>query len=416
MTFESIKSFLKKVGPLAGLPPEEWQQLEKPDRVLKAELRVGGKKYPAYRVQYNQARGPYKGGIRFHPQVSQDEVVSLAFWMTLKTAVADLPFGGGKGGVQVDPKRLSLREIEELSRAYIRAFYKYLGPQQDIPAPDVYTTPQIMAWMRNEYEKLTGKPAPGVITGKPPEYGGSLVRDIATALGGVYVLEEVLRKVPLKGKRIAIQGFGNAGMNIAKLLYGRGYTVVAISDSKGGGYNQDGLDPKKAEEIKKGGGMLGCYCLGTVCQLEQIPLDGPCRHVSNEELLELPVDILIPAALENVIHSGNAAKIKATIILELANGPVTPEAAEILHKKRVIVVPDVLANAGGVAVSYFEWVQNNLGEQWSKQEVKQKLQQKMSKAFEQVWEEYIQLKRYDLRTAAYIVALKKIAAARKSKQ
>src|SRR3989344_2775237 len=203
--------FLEKIALLARLSVKERKLLSTPDHVWKAVLTVNGKKYPAYRIQFNNARGPYKGGVRYHPEVTEEEVTDLAFWMTLKTAVADLPFGGGKGGVQVDPKRLSLREIEELSRAYIRAFYKYLGPQQDIPAPDVYTTPQIMAWMRNEYEKLTGKPAPGVITGKPPEYGGSLVRDIATALGGVYVLEEVLRKVPLKGKRIAIQGFGNAG-------------------------------------------------------------------------------------------------------------------------------------------------------------------------------------------------------------
>src|SRR3989344_888897 len=241
MSFTHVIQFLEKIAPLANLSKKEVRLLETPDRILKSDLVVNGKKYPAYRVQFNNARGPYKGGIRYHPEVSEDEVKSLAFWMTIKTAVTDLPFGGGKGGVAVDPKRLSKKELEELSREYVRAFYKNLGPDTDIPAPDVYTTPEIMGWMLDEYQKLTGKKAPAFITGKPLELGGSKVRDIATALGGVYILEEAVKKVGLKDKTVAIQGFGNAGMNMAKLLAEEGYVIVAVSDSKGGIYDSAGL-------------------------------------------------------------------------------------------------------------------------------------------------------------------------------
>jgi glutamate dehydrogenase/leucine dehydrogenase len=331
-----FETFLKKIAEIAGLSDEEVKKLSTPNHVWEAELEVSGKKYPAYRVQFNNNRGPYKGGIRFHPEVDKQEVTDLSFWMTLKTAIADLPLGGGKGGVTVNPKELSKQEVEELSRAYIRAFHKHLGPQKDIPAPDVYTNPQIMAWMREEYEKIVGYDAPGVITGKPLDKGGSLVRDIATALGGVYILEEAVKKIGLTSKKVAIQGFGNAGSNVAKLLHGLGYTIVAVSDSKGGVYSEEGIVPEKAEEIKKAGGMLGCYCLGSVCSLEEMPKEGPCRVITNEELLELPVDILIPSALSEVINAKNAAKVQAKIVLELANGPTTNEADEILHKKKML--------------------------------------------------------------------------------
>ncbi len=406
----SFKIFLQKIALLANLSPAEMHRMETPDHIHRATLVVSGKEYPAWRVQFNNARGPYKGGIRFHPQVSEEEVTNLSFWMTLKTAVADIPLGGAKGGVRVNPKELTLSEVEELSRAYIRAFYKVIGPAQDIPAPDVYTTPQIMSWMRDEYEQLVGHPAPGVITGKPLEQGGSLVRDIATALGGVYVLEQALEKLGLAGKRVAIQGFGNAGMNAAKLLAKRGYTIVAISDSKGGVYNEEGIDPEKAEEIKQAGGMLGCYCLGKVCRAEDIPQNGSCRYVSNEELLELDVDILIPAALEGVIHKGNAGKIKAPLVLELANGPTTAEADDILFQKNILVLPDILANAGGVTVSYFEWVQNNSNTSWNEQTVNAKLKEKMVSAFAQLWERY-DGSGHDFRTITYIHALRKVLAA-----
>ncbi len=400
MSFSEVTAFLKKIAPLARLSKEEMVKLETADRILRAELMVNGKKYPAYRVQFNNARGPYKGGIRYHPEVSEDEVTSLAFWMSLKTAVTDLPLGGGKGGVTVDPKKLSKKELEELSRAYVRAFYKNLGPDTDIPAPDVYTTPEIMGWMLDEYQKLVGKKAPAFITGKPLELGGSKVRDIATALGGVYVLEEAVKKTGLKDKKVAIQGFGNAGMNMAQLLAERGYTIVAVSDSKGGIYDQKGLNIKEVIAVKESKGSVVEY--------------RNAKKISNEELLESESSILIPSALSGVITEKNANNIKAKIIVELANGPTTPEADEMLFKKKVLVLPDILANAGGVTVSYFEWVQNKKNESWNEQEVKKKLQEKMISAFQQIWKEFSDEKK-SFRTAAYVLALKKIVAAEKNK-
>lgn len=400
MSFASVIQFLEKIAPLANLSKKDIRKLETPDKVLKAELTVNGKKYPAYRVQFNNARGPYKGGIRYHPEVSGDEITSLAFWMTIKTAVTDLPFGGGKGGVTVDPKKLSKKELEELSRAYVRAFYKNLGPDTDIPAPDVYTTPEIMGWMLDEYQKLIRKKAPAFITGKPLVLGGSKVRDIATALGGVYVLEEALKKTGLKEKKVAIQGFGNVGMNMAQLLAERKYTIVAVSDSKGGIYDPKGLDIKGVIKAKETTGTVTEYAKAT--------------KISNEELLESDCSILIPSALSGVITKEIAPRIKAKMVLELANGPTTPEAEEILSARDVLVLPDILANAGGVTVSYFEWLQNKKNESWSEQEVKKKLQEKMFSAFQQIWKEFSDGKN-SFRTAAYVLALKKIVAAQKIK-
>lgn len=401
MSFSEVKKFLEKIAPLAKLSKKEITALETPNKILKAELTVNGKKYPAFRVQFNNARGPYKGGIRYHPEVSEDEVKSLAFWMTIKTAVTDLPFGGGKGGVMVDPKKLSKKDLEELSRAYVRAFYKNLGPDTDIPAPDVYTTPEIMGWMLDEFQKLTGKKAPAFITGKPLELGGSKVRDIATALGGVYVLEEAVKKLGLKEKKVAIQGFGNAGMNMALLLSEKKYTIVAISDSKGAVYDPKGLNVQEVIKAKNSTGSVTGY--------------QKAQKISNEELLESNCSILIPSALSGVITTGNAQKIKAKIVLELANGPTTPEADEILSTRKVLVLPDILANAGGVTVSYFEWVQNKKKKSWSEQEVKKKLQEKMISAFSQIWKEFSDGKK-SFRTAAYVLALKKIVAAEKNKR
>ncbi|MBI2667073.1 Glu/Leu/Phe/Val dehydrogenase [Candidatus Woesearchaeota archaeon] len=401
MSFNQVTTFLKKIAPLAELSKEQLQKLQTPDRVLASHLTVSGKKYPAWRVQFNNARGPYKGGIRFHPEVNEDEVTSLAFWMSIKTAVADLPFGGGKGGVQVDPKKLSAKELEELSRAYIRAFYQHLGPDTDVPAPDVYTTPEIMAWMLDEYEKLTHTKAPAMITGKPIEKGGSLVRDIATALGGVYILEEAVNKLNLSEKKVAlkvalkvaIQGFGNAGRTMARLLHERGYSVVAVSDSQGGIFAEKGLPIEEVEKIKDEKGSVIFF---------------PAKKITNEELLTLPVDIIIPAALSEVITKDNAAYIKAKIVLELANGPTTPEADEILYKKNILVLPDVLANAGGVSVSYFEWLQNKKNEHWSAEKVNEELQKKMVKAFNLIWNEYEKSKNINFRTVTYVQAIKKI--------
>ena len=374
------------------------------------------KEFTGFRSQYNNARGPYKGGIRYHPNVSEDEVKALSFWMAVKCATVGIPLGGGKGGIIVNPKELSQGELERLSRGYVQALYQHLGPDKDVPAPDVYTNAQIMAWMLDEYEKLVGHHAPGMITGKPLSLGGSKGRNIATAQGGVYVLQELMKKLGKNPKKttVAVQGFGNAGATAAKILYKLGYKIVAISDSQGGVYNEDGIDPDKAEEIKNAGGILGCYCVGTVCTLEQIKGDGPCRGVSNEELLELNVDVLVPAALENQITVANAKQIKAQVILELANGPTTPEADEILNKKGVLIVPDILANAGGVTVSYFEQVQNAMNYYWEETEVLDKMKKIMVDSFEAVWETK---EKYNIpmRTAAFVLAVERIAQAMKER-
>lgn len=396
MTFEHINHFLEKIAPLANLTPNDIKVLTTPNNVLQAELVVNGKTYPTYRVQFNNARGPYKGGIRYHQNVNLDEVQSLAFWMGVKTAVADVPFGGGKGGITVDPKQLSNEELEELSRAYVRAFYPHFGPTKDVPAPDVNTNGKIMSWMLDEFEKIKVEKQPGFITGKPLELGGSKVRDIATALGGMYVLLEAVNKLGLKEKTVAIQGFGNAGMNMAKLLAKEGYSVVAVSDSQGGIYSVQGLNVEGVVKVKEESGSVINY-LGA-------------NKISNEEILELPIAVLIPSALEGVITERNAAQIKAKIVLELANGPTTPEADEILHKNKILVLPDVLSNSGGVTVSYFEWVQNNYGYYWDEQTVKQRLKEKMVIAFTKIWEKYKEGSQ-DFRTCTYVLALQKIAEA-----
>jgi len=398
MTFATITEFLDKIAPLADLNAKELELLKTPNNVLQAELEVNGKKYPAYRVQFNNARGPYKGGIRYHPEVNLDEVKSLAFWMTLKTAVADIPMGGSKGGINVDPHHLSAEELQELSRAWIRAFADHLGAQIDIPAPDVYTTPQIMAWMMDEFEKIKGYQVPGVITGKPLEVGGSLVRDIATALGGVYILEAASAKLGLAEKTVAIQGFGNAGMNAALLLNDLGYKIVAVSDSQGGIYNQDGLDVKEVIRVKK--------------ETKSVVNYPSAEKITNEELLTCRCSILIPSALSGVLTVTNADLVKAKVVLELANGPTTPQADRILHGKNVLVLPDILANSGGVTVSYFEWVQNNYGLYWHADKVKDRLKEKMLAAFNQLWDAY-SANEHDFRTNTYIHAIKKVLTAEK---
>lgn len=415
--FQNALVQLEVAAKILELSPEAVRALSTPDRIHQAQIAVklddgSEKTFSAFRSQYNDALGPYKGGIRFHPNVSEDEVKALSFWMMVKCAAVGLPLGGGKGGVIVNPKELSSSEIERLSRAYMQAFYKYLGPTKDVPAPDVYTTPEIMGWMLDEYEKLTGAHAPGMITGKPLALGGSRGRGSATAQGGVFVLEELMNKLGKKPEEttVAIQGFGNAGSFMAKILHGLGYKIVAVSDSQGGVYNEDGIDPQKAEKLKKAGGQLGCYCVGTVCTLEQMPSVGPCRAISNAELLELAVDVLVPAALENQITAENAPRIKAKIIAELANGPTTPEADEILFEKGILVIPDVLTNAGGVTVSYFEQVQNAANYYWSEAEVLEKLKKIMVESFHSVWatKEKYHIK---MRTAAFVLALERVVAA-----
>jgi glutamate dehydrogenase len=417
--FDNALAQLNKAAQILELDSSVLEKLKIPNHVHKATLKLvmddgSFRELQAYRSQHNNARGPYKGGIRFHPNVTEDEVKALSLWMTMKCATVGIPLGGGKGGIIVNPKELSEKEVEKLSRAYVGAFYKFLGSKKDSPAPDVYTTPQIMAWMLDEYEKLAGVKDPGMITGKPIENGGSEGRSFSTAQGGVYILEEAVKKVGKKPSEttVGIQGFGNAGSHMAKLLHGLGYKIVAVSDSKGGVYNEEGLVPEKVDKIKKAGGMLGCYCVGTVCSLEEIKTEGPCRGVSNEELLELPIDVLVPAALENQITAQNAEKVQAKVVIELANGPTTPEADEILFKKDVLVVPDILANAGGVTVSYFEMDQNEKGEHWSEPEVLNKLEKIMRESFRAVWE-VKEKHNIDMRTAAFVLAVGRVVEAMK---
>lgn len=399
--FSVAKKQLEDVVKIIKLERTIHNILVEPERIIQVELPVKmdngeEKSFKAYRVQHNSALGPTKGGIRYHPDVNLDEVKALAMWMTWKCAIAGLPYGGAKGGVTLDPKKLSKKELERLSREYIKAIKNYIGPDKDIPAPDVYTNAQVMAWMLDEYEKQTGKHCPGVITGKPIELGGSLGREEATAQGGVFVLEEAMKTFGLKEKTVAIQGMGNVGGNTAKILHKKGFKIVGVSDSKGGVYDEKGLDVKKVLEHKEKTSSV-------------INFSGS-RNISNEELLELPVAILIPAALENQITKENAENVKAKIILELANGPTTPEADKILFKKEVFVVPDVLANAGGVVVSYFEWVQNNEGYYWKLEEVNEKLKKIMTKSFNSVYETSQRYKT-DMRTAALILAVERVAQA-----
>lgn len=413
--FESAMKQLDKAAKLINLDENTHRVLQSPDRFVQVAIPVkmdSGevKVFVGFRSQYNNALGVYKGGIRYHQGVTVDEVKALSFWMAIKCATVNIPMGGGKGGIILNPKELSVGELERLSRGYIKKMWPILGSDKDVPAPDVYTTPQIMAWMRDEFEKLVGHADPGMITGKPLEHGGSEGRSFSTAQGGVYCVGSLAKKMNFvpENTRVAIQGFGNAGSYMAKILYKLGYKIVAISDSRGGVYNEDGIDPAKAEDIKKAGGVLGCYCVGVVCPVEQIKIDGPCRGITNEEILELDVDILVPAALENVITSENAGKVRAKSIVELANGPTTPDADEILKASGIVVVPDVLANAGGVTVSYFEWDQNVKGEHWTEEEVLKKLEPIIVNAFDDIWktkEKYS----VDMRTAAFALAVKRIA-------
>lgn len=381
--------------------PKEELSISIPLRMDDGTLKV----FQGYRVRYNDSLGPTKGGIRYHPNVSLDEVKALSFWMTFKCAVAGLPYGGGKGGIIVDPKSLSKKELERLSRAYIAGIFDIIGPDRDIPAPDVYTNSMIMGWMADEYGKITRKYQPALITGKPLSMGGSLGRDEATARGGYFIIKELTKKKGWNESKttIAVQGFGNAGYTIAKLLSDDGFQVVAVSDSKGGIHAKKGkLNINEIMKIKKEKGMIDdSYFKGSVTD------DSAYVKISNEELLELEVDILIPAALENQITKVNADKVKAKFIVELANGPTTPEADEILEKKKIMVVPDILANSGGVTVSYFEWVQNKQGYYWTLEEVRSKLKEKIVPAFNDIYK-IMEEHKIDMRTAAYIYALKRI--------
>ncbi|MFH5924747.1 Glu/Leu/Phe/Val family dehydrogenase [Roseomonas xinghualingensis] len=379
------------------------EKLKYPRETTKTRLMIrmddgSRKSFMAWRCRYDDTRGPTKGGIRFHPEATMDEVETLAFWMTFKCAVMNLPYGGGKGAVQVDPHTLSKAELERLSRAYMQAFSHIIGPDRDIPAPDVYTNSMIMGWMADEYASIVGRVSPAVITGKPIALGGSLGRDDATARGGFYLLRHLETELGLsRGATVAIQGFGNAGTHMARLLAGAGYRIVAVSDSRGGIHAPSGLDVERLIAAKRNGSLKTLAGAGI-------------RTIEGEAITAVECDVLVPAALENLIHEGNAAAVRARVIVELANGPITPEADTILERKGVAVLPDILANAGGVTVSYFEWVQNRQGLYWTAEEIHSRLRAVMENEGRSVWD-LARQRRIGVRTAAYVHALSRLAEA-----
>ncbi len=404
--FEMAQAQLDEAASILNLEPGIHAILREPMKEFHVSIPVRmdngqTKVFKGFRVQYNNARGPCKGGIRFHPDETIDVVKALAAWMTWKCATVDIPLGGGKGGVICNPKEMSNSELERLSRGYIDMIWEYIGPNRDIPAPDVYTNPQMMGWMMDEYSKLTGYCSPGVITGKPIAVGGSLGRGDATARGGVHTIIEAAKhlNIDLSAATVAIQGYGNAGSYAGILLNDMvGSKIIAISDSKGGIYNKKGVDPHLVLQHKTE--------TGSVINFPK------AENISNAELLELSVDILCPAGLETVITEKNAPKIKAKIVAELANGPTTPEADEILYQKGVFSIPDFLCNAGGVTVSYFEWVQSINRDYWDEEEVHQRLGKIMTKAFRAVLAESLKRK-INMRLAAYVVAVARVAEAMK---
>lgn len=382
-------------------------QVSIPIRMDDGSLRV----FEGYRVRHNDVLGPTKGGLRYHPRVDLGEVKSLAFWMTCKCAAVGLPFGGAKGGISVNPKELSRLELERLSRGLIQRIAGCIGPDTDIPAPDVYTNSTIMGWMMDEYSRIHGRKIPAVITGKPLPLGGSLGRDDATGRGAYYCIKELerLRGWKPSETRVAVQGFGNAGQHVARLLHQDGYRVVAVSDSHGAAFRAQGLDiPRVIAKKNSSRSLSGIYCECSVCHCEHCENAGT-EKISNEELLELEVDILIPAALENQITEANAGRIKAPMIVEVANGPVSPEADEILNGRGAMIVPDILANAGGVTVSYFEWLQNRAGSVWTEEEVHRRLHKTMTEAFGAIHGR-MNGSEMDFRDAAYVHALERINA------
>jgi len=396
---------LDEVASLIGLDENIHAYLREPKRVLAVSVPVGMdngklKVFEGYRVQHNLSRGPGKGGIRFHPDVTLDEVKALAMWMTWKCALANIPFGGAKGGVICDTKSMSLKELEGLTRRFTSEISIIIGPEKDIPAPDVYTTPQIIAWIMDTYSMQKGYSIPGVVTGKPIAIGGSLGRDKATARGCLYVTNEAIKELGIKhdGARVAIQGFGNAGMYAAELMAADGYSIVAVSDSRGGVANPKGLDVGGLTAFKQETGTVTGFSGG--------------ERISNKDVLECDCEVLVPAALEKVITRENASRIRAKIVAEAANGPTLPEADQILHERGIMVLPDILANAGGVSVSYFEWVQDLQENFWEEDEINERLRRKMVRAFRETLE---QAKKYktDMRHGAYVVAVGRVAEATK---
>lgn len=399
---DNTLNYLKRAISVSNTPRKVLFVLSEFQNVKKITISIGKKRLNAFRIQHNNSRGPFKGGVRYHPDVSLDEIKTLAFLMTLKCSLVSIPYGGAKGGIKVDPKELTEKELELLTRKYTQGIFDIIGPAKDIPAPDMGTNSQVMAWIMDEYSKIKGEDQFGVVTSKPKEIGGLLYynRAQATGEGGAYVLEAALYKFGFKKKKptVVVQGFGNVGHSLANFLYKKGYKIIAVSDSKGAFYNPNGLDPNNLLSCKEKGGSV------TTCTLGKV--------INKEKIFELPCDILVPAALENVINKENCKKIKAKFILEMANSPTTPEAEKYLWKKGIVFIPDILANAGGVVVSYFEWVQNISGYIFDGGEISGRLKKIMVEAFQEV---YHQSDRYstDLRTAAYIIAVDRLYKAMK---
>lgn len=413
--FQRTQDELKRAAATAGLSEEITRKLLTHDHTIELDVPLKRKDgstqtVKGYRLQHDNTLGPYKGGLRYHQDVSLDEIQALSLLMTIKNAVIDIPFGGGKGGLKIDPKQLDAQELEELTREFTRQLAPHIGPEKDVPAPDVNTNPTVMSWIVDEYSKTVGEDSPAVVTGKKIEDGGSEGRTEATGYGGVYTLLSILKHLGEKPEdlTVAVQGFGNVGQHAIEELQRNGFKVVAVSDSKGGIYIPEGLPPVEqlAKCKQEKGYLAGCYCVGSVCDISNKDKVGG-QDITPQEILTLPVDIIVPAALENVLTGDNAPDVKASIVLELANGPTTEEADEILKNKGVLVIPDILANAGGVTTSYFEWYQNMHNEKWPKEEVLNKLREKMSEAADRIYN-LAKDKNVTLREAAYIRALKRI--------
>ncbi|SFX01878.1 glutamate dehydrogenase [Thermoactinomyces sp. DSM 45891] len=398
----STQTVIKEALDKLGYSEAMYELLKEPQRVLTVRIPIkmddgSVQVFTGYRAQHNDAVGPTKGGVRFHPDVTESEVKALSIWMSLKSGIVDLPYGGGKGGIICDPRKMSFGELERISRGYVRAISQLVGPTKDIPAPDVFTNSQVMAWMMDEYSRIREFDSPGFITGKPLVLGGSRGRETATAKGVTIMIGEAAKKrgLELKGARVVVQGFGNAGSFLAKFMHEAGAKVIGISDAHAALHDPSGLDIEYLIERRDS--------FGTVTNLFK-------ETITNQELLELDCDILVPAAVENQITAKNAHKIKAGIVVEAANGPTTLEATQILHERGVLIVPDVLASAGGVTVSYFEWVQNNQGYYWTEEEVEEKLEKVMVKGFENVYNA-AESRGVDMRLAAYMVGVRKMAEA-----
>ena len=411
---QSVQNKMEEVSKLIEIPKELIEEIKEPKRLIKFQIPVltdSGKRkiFWGFRSQHSNVLGPYKGGIRFHPAVSEERVKALSILMSLKCALIGIPFGGAKGGIIVEPKKLSKRELEQLSRQYVREIFPLIGPNTDIPAPDINTNPQIMTWMVDEYSKLKGEFSPSAFTGKPEELWGLKGRKESTGYGGVVILERLKEVFGLNPQEttIAVQGFGNVGFHFAKFAFERGYKIIALSEIEGGVYLKKGLEPKEVLKCKEEKGKIaGCYCRGSVCDFRG------GKNITNKELLEAEVDVLVPAAVENVITEENAPKIKAKYILSMANGSLTQKGQQILEERGKVVIPDILANAGGVIASYFEWLQAKQGSLWEKEKTLEELSKILSRAFDNIWK-IAKERKISLEKAAFLIALMRIFKAKK---